>query len=449
MQARESKLSNREYSEEASIYKRSGVRGRKGRGLLTRPGAAATHRMRRRSLRPVRHRLNRRPSARAIDLRTPTIRYIFPSANSQPLDDGAAWATLFQHTICNGLTLLAEHMPAMQSAAMTFLVPAGAATDPVDGRPQRSCRYSPSGAATRKPAMTIPRQARMKRRERSASTHQIRLRALAKRSAGAGLRDIVRRPQLPETGARPHATGPPIVRHRGEAAQLMSSSANGICPAIRRNRWAADHRKADRNFLRADHARRYHARDASVRRGHVDFDRLPTRWVIFGDWTGERSPARDPRRRAYHTRTDDEKRTSASRTVVRDRPRLYTRAPGDRAPQRRMSRRLPSRVREKPAVLQRVADTAAEGQGSISVRRHEQRPRPATPMLLSELHRLEQASPRPSSIAPSRLRPHDHAGETPAPGPARSHDVFIRAASARSTRQNAIDGGTVDKVKDY
>jgi len=38
----------------------------------------------------------------------------------------------FQHTFANGLTLLAEQLPGMQSAAMTFLVPAGASTDPVD-----------------------------------------------------------------------------------------------------------------------------------------------------------------------------------------------------------------------------------------------------------------------------------------------------------------------------
>src|SRR3954467_12222965 len=38
----------------------------------------------------------------------------------------------FQHTFSNGLTLLAEQMPGMQSASMTFLVPAGASTDPVD-----------------------------------------------------------------------------------------------------------------------------------------------------------------------------------------------------------------------------------------------------------------------------------------------------------------------------
>lgn len=39
----------------------------------------------------------------------------------------------FQHTLKNGLTLLAEKMPAMQSAAMTILLPAGAATDPPHG----------------------------------------------------------------------------------------------------------------------------------------------------------------------------------------------------------------------------------------------------------------------------------------------------------------------------
>jgi predicted Zn-dependent peptidase len=38
----------------------------------------------------------------------------------------------FQHTFKNGLTLLVEKMPGVQSGAMTFLVDAGASTDPVD-----------------------------------------------------------------------------------------------------------------------------------------------------------------------------------------------------------------------------------------------------------------------------------------------------------------------------
>src|SRR5438045_5466733 len=38
----------------------------------------------------------------------------------------------FQHTFENGLTLLGEKMPGMQSVAMTFVLPAGSSTDPVD-----------------------------------------------------------------------------------------------------------------------------------------------------------------------------------------------------------------------------------------------------------------------------------------------------------------------------
>ena len=38
----------------------------------------------------------------------------------------------FLHTLANGLTLVAEYIPGVRSAAMTFLVPAGAANDPSD-----------------------------------------------------------------------------------------------------------------------------------------------------------------------------------------------------------------------------------------------------------------------------------------------------------------------------
>lgn len=41
---------------------------------------------------------------------------------------------VFTHTFANGLTLLAERMPGVKSAAMNLLVPAGAANDPADQR---------------------------------------------------------------------------------------------------------------------------------------------------------------------------------------------------------------------------------------------------------------------------------------------------------------------------
>ncbi len=38
----------------------------------------------------------------------------------------------FIHTLANGLTLVAERIPSVRSAAMSFLIPAGAASDPLD-----------------------------------------------------------------------------------------------------------------------------------------------------------------------------------------------------------------------------------------------------------------------------------------------------------------------------
>ncbi len=44
---------------------------------------------------------------------------------------GAEVSQQFIHTLANGLTVVAERIPGVRSAAMTFLVPAGAASDPV------------------------------------------------------------------------------------------------------------------------------------------------------------------------------------------------------------------------------------------------------------------------------------------------------------------------------
>ncbi len=49
-----------------------------------------------------------------------------------------------QHTFPNGLVLVAETMPGVQSAAFTLLLPAGAAYDPADAAARRRC--SPSGS---------------------------------------------------------------------------------------------------------------------------------------------------------------------------------------------------------------------------------------------------------------------------------------------------------------
>ena len=54
--------------------------------------------------------------------------------NGGPRDkgrDGAAVGQhVFQHTLPNGMVLLAEHMEHVRSVALSFLVPAGSAFDP-------------------------------------------------------------------------------------------------------------------------------------------------------------------------------------------------------------------------------------------------------------------------------------------------------------------------------
>jgi predicted Zn-dependent peptidase len=59
--------------------------------------------------------------------------------------------TIYTHTFPNGLTLLAERMPHVRSAAFQFLVPAGAANDPPDRRGLASlvCDLMTRGAGSR------------------------------------------------------------------------------------------------------------------------------------------------------------------------------------------------------------------------------------------------------------------------------------------------------------
>src|SRR5688572_357995 len=116
----------------------------------------------------------------------------------------------FQHTFPSGLTLLAEQMPGMQSAAMTLLVPAGSATDPVDrsGAATVLAELVLRGAGKRdNKQLTDYLDSLGLQRGSSVGVHHSRLSA-----AGLGAKviealetyaDIVRRPMLPESGFAP------------------------------------------------------------------------------------------------------------------------------------------------------------------------------------------------------------------------------------------------------
>src|SRR5207237_4862895 len=104
-------------------------------------------------------------------------------------------------------TLLAEQMPGMQSAAMSFQVPAGAATDPVDrlGSATVLSDLVLRGAGERDSRQLTDHLDRLGlQRSSSVSVHHTRFgcAALAAKVMEAlpVYADIVRRPHLPENG---------------------------------------------------------------------------------------------------------------------------------------------------------------------------------------------------------------------------------------------------------
>jgi predicted Zn-dependent peptidase len=113
----------------------------------------------------------------------------------------------FQHTFANGLTLLVETMPGVQSGAMTFLLDAGAATDPdqhVGTATVLSDLVLRGAGARDNRALTDYLDSLGLQRSSSVGIHHTRFgsAALAARVLDAlpTYADIVRRPQLPPDG---------------------------------------------------------------------------------------------------------------------------------------------------------------------------------------------------------------------------------------------------------
>src|SRR4030095_8419741 len=113
----------------------------------------------------------------------------------------------FQHTFANGLTLLGEKMPGMQSAAMTLLLPAGSSTDPVDrlGSATVLSDLVLRGAGSRDSRqLTDYLDSLGLQRSSSVGIHHTRFSCAALASkvmeSLPTYADIVRRPHLPPTG---------------------------------------------------------------------------------------------------------------------------------------------------------------------------------------------------------------------------------------------------------
>jgi predicted Zn-dependent peptidase len=113
--------------------------------------------------------------------------------------------TFYNHTFDNGLVLVAESMPSLESAALSILVPAGCANDPVDrlGMSTMVCEMTLRGAGSRDNRQFVEdlENLGVQRAESVSASHVSLSAATLASNLPAALSiyaDLLLRPQLPE-----------------------------------------------------------------------------------------------------------------------------------------------------------------------------------------------------------------------------------------------------------
>lgn len=209
----------------------------------------------------------------------------------------------FQHTFPNGLTLLVEKMPGVQSGAMTFLLDAGGSTDPVDrsGSATILSDLVLRGAGQRDSrTLTAHLDSLGLQRSSSVGIHHTRFgsAALASRVLEAipTYADIVRRPHMPADGfeaARDLALQSLEGIEDEPRQKLMIRLREWFFPSPFGRNTMGDKDQLEKLTLEAsktDFQRRYRAKNAILSlAGNIDFDQAKdTVAAAFADWqTGE------------------------------------------------------------------------------------------------------------------------------------------------------------------
>jgi predicted Zn-dependent peptidase len=370
----------------------------------------------------------------------------------------------YQHTFANGLTLLAERMPGVQSGAMTLLVPAGSATDPVDR----------TGSATVLSDLVL--RGAGSRDSRSLTDHLDRLGLQRSSSVGvfhtrfgsaalaanvtAGLdtyADIVRRPHLPEPGFE-------------AARDLALQSLEGVedeprqklliklrewhypSPFGRNSMGTTEHlEKLTLDLAKADHARRYNPKDSIVAlAGNIDFEQVKAEVDrCFGDWTGDPGVSVEvlpPPGNYYHEEQQSEQTHIgiAWPSIPETDPDYYTVRMAVEILSGGMSGRLFTEVREKRGLCYSVwaGYSSLKGTGSILgyAGTSNERAQATLDCFISELHRLSQGVTEAElERAKTGLKASTimQGESTSARAGAIAHDFFMRGRSARWRRSRA------------
>jgi predicted Zn-dependent peptidase len=293
----------------------------------------------------------------------------------------------YQQTLPNGLTLLGEKMPGMQSAAMTLLVPAGAAVDPRGG----------SGASTVLSDLVLrgagSRDSRQLtdyldslglQRSSSVGVHHTRFgtAALAARvMEGLGAyADIVRRPHLPETGfdaARDLALQSLVSIDDEPRHKVLIKLREWHFPwPFGRSTMGEkeDLEKLTLELCRRQQQQRYHANGSILAlAGNIDFEEIQREAErYFGDWEAAAEPPTEiiaPPGRVHHEEHASEQTHIgiAWPSIEETHPDYYVMRLAIEVLSGGMSGRLFTEVREKRGLVYNVwaGYTSLKGYGSI------------------------------------------------------------------------------------
>jgi predicted Zn-dependent peptidase len=391
---------------------------------------------------------------------------------------GAGWGErYFQYTFDNGLTLRAEKMPAMQSAAMTFLVPAGSATDPVDrlGSATVLSDLVLRGAGERDSHQLTDYLDHLGlQRSSSVGVHHTRFSCAAlSEKVAEGLpvyADIVRRAHLPADGflaARDLALQALAGLNDDPRQKLLIKLREWHFPSpYGRSSMGKkdDLQKLTVELSRSDYARRYHAREAILSlAGNIDFERAKEQVARhFGDWNGtaEQTIEVMPPPGNFHHEHQDSEQTHIGigyPSVLETDPDYYTVRLAMEVLSGGMSGRLFTEIREKRALVYSVwaGYSSLKGQGSILgyAGTSNDRAQATLDTFIGELHRFsdgitaEELARAKTGLKAGTIMQGE---STSARAGAIAHDFFVRGRIRTLDEiSKAIDSISLDQINAY
>lgn len=383
----------------------------------------------------------------------------------------------FQHTFANGLTLLAERMPGMHSAAMTLMLPAGASNDPVDrsGAATVLCELVLRGAGNRdNRRLTEYLDTLGLQRSSSVGVHHTRFACagVADRvmEGLAAYADIVQRPHLPADGfaaARDLALQALAGIDDEPRSKLMIKLREWHLPSPygRNSMGQKEHlQKLTLDLCKADFASRYGAAEVILAvAGNVEFDSLRQRVEgLFGAWNGSKPPAFKimPPPGMYHFEHQQSEQTHigiAYDAVPETHEDYYTARMVIEILSGGSSGRLFTEVREKRGLCYSVgaAYSSLKGIGTIFgyAGTSNERAQATLDCFVHELHRITEGVTEDelsrakiglkASIIMSGESTSSRAG-------AIAHDYFMRGRIRTLDEiKDSIDAVTLDRVNDY